>query len=110
MTPTEKKKVKAGVSQAAKNVAAAGAGAGVGYLVGGKLGKLLIANPSFRKRFVNMTKAEREAVAKKIRIAGATLGTAAGALSTHALNKKISEVDEQEKLAFFINYAYSRLV
>lgn len=103
----KKPNYKEGLQQLGKNVAIAGAGSAIGYAGGGLLAKRVLKSPSLKRKLNRMTPKERAAFLDKIRIAGSTVGAAAGGLSSYALSNALA----REKTAeFFTNYAYTRLV
>lgn len=107
MSKKDSPNYKEGLKQTAKNVAAAGAGAAIGYYGGGRIAKKLTETRRFREYYKSLKPAQRKALADRIRLAGSVAGSAAGALSTNALQRAL----ESEKTAeFFINYAYNNLV
>lgn len=103
----DKPNYREGAKQLAKNVAIAGVGTAGGYVGGGMLAKKLLKNRHFRAKLSKMSPAERNAYLNKIRITGGVAGSAAGGLSAYAMSKAL---DREKTAAFFIDYAYRRLV
>lgn len=98
-----------GAIQAAKNIAAAGAGSYIGYQGGGLIAKQMLKSKSFRNKVSRMTPKQRRKFLNRVGLAGAAAGMAAGGLSSYALSEALNKSNDKTA-SFFINYAYSRLV